>query len=70
MEETTCQYQNSERIANNPFLKIAMASDPKGSIASKIFPIFPFKTFTNEEIYLPLAFEGFVLKFVNIIIFL
>lgn len=45
MEETTCQYQSSERIANNPFLKIAMASDPKASIASKIFPIFPFKTF-------------------------
>lgn len=43
-----------------------MASDLKASIASEIVPIFPFKTFVYEEIYFPLAFEGFILKFVNI----
>lgn len=46
-----------------------MASDLKASIASEIVPIFPFKTFVNEEIYFPLAFEGFILKFVNIRVF-
>lgn len=46
-----------------------MESDVNASIASELLPIFPFKTFVDEEIYFPLAFEGFILKFVNIRVF-